>query len=114
MASAARLHELAGAISLLPEDTGAKDFKETAEIIAGLELVISVDTSIAHLSAAMGKPTWVLLPRFGLDWRWADGRRSPWYPDARLFRQERAGDWSGTIAAVHHELALRRGREAAG
>jgi tetratricopeptide (TPR) repeat protein len=98
--SAKRLMDLPGTVSLLPEDTGADNFMATARIIEQLELVISVDTSIAHLSAAMGKETWILLPAFGLDWRWADGRTSPWYPDAQLFRQPTRGNWSPAIDAV--------------
>jgi hypothetical protein len=106
---AARLLALPGAIGLQPEQTGAKDMAETAEIIAGLDLVISVDTSIAHLAAAMGRPTWILLPTIGLDWRWGFGARTPWYPAARLFRQPRINDWpavvDSVIAALPGELA---------
>ena len=65
-----------------------------------LDLVISVDTSIAHLAGALARPTWVMLP-FGADWRWHPGRAdSPWYPTARLFRQPRAGDWDTVIREV--------------
>ena len=81
------------------------DFAETAALIAHMDLVISVDTSIAHLAAAMGKPTWILLP-FAPDWRWMLNRDdSPWYPTVRLFRQTKAGDWSDVLAAVVRELA---------
>jgi hypothetical protein len=98
---AQRLLNLPGAVDLHPEATGAKDFADTAGIVAGLDLVISVDTSVAHLAAAMGKPTWVLLPTVGLDWRWGlSGERTPWYPAARLFRQPRINDWSGVVDAV--------------
>ena len=103
---AERLTALPGAISLRPEDTGAGDMRETAEIVAGLDLVISVDTSVAHLAGAMGKPVWVLLPAIGLDWRWGlSGETTPWYPSARLFRQPRMNDWPGVVEAV--EAALR-------
>lgn len=103
-----RLARLPGAISLLPEDTGAKDFEDTAEIIAGLDLVISVDTSIAHLAGAMGKPVWILVPTIGRDWRWGlSGETTPWYPTARLFRQPRMNDWQGAVEAVERALAER-------
>lgn len=88
------------------------DFHDTAAIVSSLDLVISVDTSAAHLAGALGKPVWVLLPA-SPDWRWMLGRDdSPWYPTARLFRQERAGDWDSVIERVRGELshliALRR------
>lgn len=74
------------------------DFVTTAQIIAGLDLVISVDTSVAHLAGALGQPVWVLLPT-GCDYRWLLERAdSPWYPTARLFRQSRRGDWEGVIS----------------
>jgi tetratricopeptide (TPR) repeat protein len=76
----------------------------TAALIACLDLVITVDTSIAHLAAAMGKDVWVLLP-FSADWRWFLQREdSPWYPSVRLFRQETLGDWSIPLAHITHSL----------
>lgn len=76
------------------------DFAETAQIIAGLDLVVSVDTAVAHLAGALGKPVWILLPT-GADYRWLLERSdSPWYLTARLFRQKDRGDWSGVIAEV--------------
>jgi tetratricopeptide (TPR) repeat protein len=76
------------------------DFADTAAVIANLDLVISVDTSIAHLAAALGKPTWILL-RYDTDWRWLQKRAdSPWYPSVRLFRQKGPGAWDGVIAEV--------------
>jgi tetratricopeptide (TPR) repeat protein len=83
------------------------DFTETAALIACLDLVISVDTSVAHLAGALGKPVWILLP-FSPDWRWMlDREDSPWYPTARLFRQTEMGDWQGVIERVREALALR-------
>lgn len=102
--AAETLMRIPGAVSLQPQDTGAQDFYDTAAIIAGLDLVISVDTSVAHLAGAMGKPVWVLLPH-AAEWRWMRGRSdSPWYPSARLFRQQSPGDWPGVIDAVLSEL----------
>jgi len=81
------------------------DFSDTAAIIAGLDLVIAIDTAVAHLAGALGKPVWVLLP-YAADWRWLGEERqdSPWYPTMRLFRQPRWGDWSSVLAQVKHEL----------
>ena len=82
------------------------DFSDTAAVIAQLDLVISVDTSVAHLAGALGKPVWVLLP-FCPDWRWLlDRDDSPWYPTARLFRQPRIGDWDSVIEYVRRELSV--------
>ncbi len=79
---------------------GIEDFAETASLIAALDLVISVDTSTAHLAASMGKPVW-LMNRFDSDWRWGtEGEESPWYPTMRIFRQSSLGDWDGVIAAI--------------
>jgi len=95
------LQSATNAISLAPEDTRALDFEDTAEIIRGLDLVIAVDTSVAHLAGAMGKPLWILLPAANTDWRWMSGRSdSPWYPSARLYRQRHPGDWAPIVADI--------------
>ena len=76
------------------------DFADTAAIISNLDLIISVDTSVAHLAGALGKETWILLP-FSPDWRWLTKRDdSPWYPVMRLFRQASSGDWDDVFKTV--------------
>ncbi|ASF47474.1 tetratricopeptide repeat protein [Methylovulum psychrotolerans] len=81
-----------------------QDFADTAAIVAQLDLVICVDTVIAHLAGALGKPVWVLLP-FAADWRWLTGRTdSPWYPQTVLFRQTAIGDWEGVVQRVREKL----------
>jgi Tfp pilus assembly protein PilF len=81
-----------------------KDFADTAAIVANLDLVISIDTSVAHLAGAMGKPVWILLNN-SPDWRWLLKRDdSPWYPTARLFRQSTLGNWQDALAPVEREL----------
>jgi Flp pilus assembly protein TadD len=82
------------------------DYAETAALIETLDLVITVDTSVAHLAGALGKPVWVLLPH-APDWRWLLGRPdSPWYRSARLFRQPNADDWTSVWEEVTRELRL--------
>lgn len=79
-------------------------FMDTAAIIANLDLVITVDTAVAHLAGALGAPVWILLS-YACDWRWlADRDDTPWYPTARLFRQTSLGDWDGVIARVADAL----------
>lgn len=90
--------------NLHPDATGAKSLLETAEIVAGLDLVIAVDTSIVHLAGALGTPCWVLLSQIGQDFRWNDGRRSDWYPEHRLFRQAAPGEWGPVLAEVRRAL----------
>lgn len=82
------------------------DFADSAAIVANLDLIICVDTAIAHLAGAMSKECWILLPDYKTDWRWLTGRTdSPWYPGVmRLFRQPRMGDWATVIAELHVEL----------
>jgi tetratricopeptide (TPR) repeat protein len=76
------------------------DLADTAAMMSLLDLVITIDTSVGHLAAAMGKPTWVLLP-FSTDWRWMIGQaRTPWYPNARLFRQPAPDDWQSVVAQL--------------
>jgi tetratricopeptide (TPR) repeat protein len=97
------LRDSAGIVSLGAE---LRDFSDTAAVISLLDLVISVDTSVAHLAGALGKPVWIMLPYNG-DWRWMlEGETSPWYPTARLFRQPTVGDWDSVLARVNSELAL--------
>ena len=81
-----------------------RDFSDTAALIANLDLVISVDTAVAHLAGALAKPVWVLLP-FVPDWRWLlDRDDSPWYPTMRLFRQDESRTWDNVIARVSATL----------
>jgi tetratricopeptide (TPR) repeat protein len=82
------------------------DFTDTAAVLTLCELVICVDSAVAHLAGALGRPGFVLLP-FQPDWRWTQDRaQSPWYPELRLFRQSAPGDWTGVLARVREELAL--------
>ncbi len=82
------------------------DFAATASIVKKLDLVISVDTAVAHLAGSLGVPLWLLLPAVP-DWRWLLRREgSPWYPTARLFRQDRAGDWDGVVGRAAEALRL--------
>ncbi len=82
------------------------DFMETAALISCLDLVITVDTSVAHLAAALGRPTWILLP-YTPDWRWLlDRDHSPWYPTARLFRQTETRDYASVLDRVRTELLM--------
>ena len=81
------------------------DFSDTAAVIDSMDLVIAVDTSVAHLACAMGKPVWILLA-YTADWRWlVDRHDCPWYPTARLFRQQVRHGWDGVVARVHRALA---------
>jgi len=83
------------------------DLADTAAVVSALDLVISVDTAVAHLAGALARPTWLLLP-FSADWRWLTARRdTPWYPTMRLFRQEQPGAWASVIAEIAAALRER-------
>ena len=80
------------------------DFVETAALVSHLDLVVTVDTSVAHLAAALGRPTWILLP-FTPDFRWLlDRDDNPWYPTVRLFRQDERHDYAPVLERVREEL----------
>ena len=107
--------EAAGAIGEVPAARMLRalpagyDFDDTAALVAELDLVLSVDTSMAHLAGALAKPVWVMLP-YAADWRWRVRRTdSPWYPTARLFRQPRVGDWDAVVRDVRQALAATPG-----
>lgn len=98
-------------LGALPPDIrvvdAAKPLIETAAIISGLDIVISIDSALAHLAGALGRPAWIAL-MYSPDWRWLrSGATSPWYPRARLFRQTRPDDWSDCIAALSEALRQR-------
>jgi hypothetical protein len=81
------------------------DFAVTAALVHHLDVVIGVDTAVSHLAGALGRPTWVMLNQFGLDWRWLlDRDSSPWYSTARLFRQPKMGDWASVTERIHQYL----------
>jgi hypothetical protein len=83
-----------------------RNFAESAALIHHMDVVISVDTAVAHLSGALGRPTWIPLNWYGTDWRWLLNRDdSPWYPAARLFRQSSLGDWSTVVDRIHQYLS---------
>ncbi len=94
-----------GAPRLLMLGEELRDFADTAAVLAHMDLIITVDTVLAHLAGAMGRRTWCLLP-FAPDWRWLQEREdTPWYPTVRLFRQVERGNWAGVVARVCGELA---------
>jgi len=98
------LKEVGLAEQIIDLETGLNSFSDTAAVIAQLDLVITPDTSVAHLSGAMGCSTWIVLPHVA-EWRWGIGRKDcPWYPSARLFRQSSPGDWGGVIRNLADEL----------
>jgi hypothetical protein len=82
-----------------------RDFSDTAALLDLMDIVVTIDTSVANLAGAMGKPVWILLPFNPHDWRWMLAREdSAWYPTARLFRQPAAGDWTSVIRRAGGEL----------
>jgi Flp pilus assembly protein TadD len=101
---AADLAELLHA-AIVDLSTELSDFAETAGAVLNLDLVIAVDTAVAHLAGALGKPVWLMLP-FSPDWRWLlDRPDSPWYPTMRLYRQRTPGDWDDVVARIAADLA---------
>jgi hypothetical protein len=103
------LRDAAELIDLLPADG---DFLDTAARIQALDLVITVDTAMAHLAGALGVPCWVMLPAIGTDWRWLRGRTdSPWYPSLRLYRQRVPGDWAEVVSSMRADLGRRAERD---
>ena len=104
--AAQQIAELPEGIEVLDAGNSDRDLSDTAAVIDSLDLVISTDTCIPHLAAALGKPVLLLLPAHS-DWRWMrDIETSPWYPTMRLIRQKNLGDWSDVV-----ERALGRVRE---
>jgi len=102
LASLAR--EIPDALEIIDHTAELVDFSDTAALIDNLDLVISVDTSTAHLAGALAKPMWIL-NRFDSCWRWLSDRTdSPWYPTATIYRQSRAGDWEGVVQRVKRDL----------
>jgi hypothetical protein len=86
---------------------GVTTFADTAALVANLDVVVSVDTATAHLAAALGKPTWIMLNNYGPCWRWLLNRDdTPWYATARLFRQPQMGDWASVVDKIKLHLRL--------
>ena len=99
-------HPLPSSLELWNAARELRDFADTAGLIANLDLVVSVDTSVAHLAGALGRPVWVLLP-FAPDWRWMlDRTDSPWYSGARLFRQSQPGEWRPVLNRIAQEVRV--------
>jgi tetratricopeptide (TPR) repeat protein len=102
--AAKQLTSLPGDVRVWDGSSHERDLAETAALVAGLDLVITTDTCVAHLAGAMNKPVWILLPHLA-DWRWMQEiEATPWYPSARLIRQRRPGDWAEVIERVSGEL----------
>ena len=95
-----RSSDMAGVPGIVDVSGELKDFADTAQVVQHLDLVVTVDTGVAHLAGAMGKPTWLMLPKVG-DWRWGrSGSTTPWYPATRIFRQTQTDDWVPVLNAV--------------
>jgi tetratricopeptide (TPR) repeat protein/GT2 family glycosyltransferase len=104
--AAAQVNELAEIVSITDLAGELEDFTDTAAVLENLDLVVSVDTAVLHLAAAMAKPVWALLP-FAPDWRWMlDREDSPWYPTMRLFRQKKTGDWENVFQDMAEQLRM--------
>jgi len=101
---AEQIQEHPGSSSIADYAAQIQNFADTAALVMELDLIISVDTAVAHLAGALGKPVWTLLP-FVPDWRWGlEGETTPWYPTMQLFRQPKLGDWDSVIQRVAEEL----------
>jgi hypothetical protein len=83
-----------------------RTFADSAALIMHMDVVLSVDTAVAHLAGALGRPVWVMLSQYALDWRWLlDRDSSPWYTTATLFRQPAMGDWASVTERIHKYLS---------
>lgn len=98
-------------VDLAPAATGARDFADTAALMAGLDLVVTVDTSPAHLAGALGKRAFVLIPAINTDWRWMHGRSdSPWYASLRLYRADLRAGWAPALEQLTHDVRTEFGQ----
>ena len=92
-------------MNIIDVSNDLENFSQTAAAMMHLDLIITVDTSVAHLAGALGRPVWTMIP-YDPDWRWLLGRGdTPWYPTMKLFRQERFGDWNSVVKRVAEELS---------
>ena len=92
---------------LIPEVE--ESFENTAALMMHLDVVLSVDTAVAHLAGSLGRPTWIVLNDYAVDWRWLLARTDcPWYPSALLFRQPKLGDWASVVKKVARFLDLNK------
>ncbi len=106
----AALADVRGSAPVFDPEALSADVRDTAALILNLDLIVTVDTMTAHLAGALGRRVWILLPA-NADWRWMLERSdTPWYPNARLFRQRTPGDWSGVLETVRTALAIEAGR----